>query len=169
MSYKAKIVEAIQEFNDRTGSSSIAIKKHIMAANPDLAWKNSVFLTTLSKSVADGDFIQIKKSYYKFPSYKLSSEYKKELADALNPKKPQKNKQRGPWKRRASAGLPDTSFYDHGRVVMEHEPEVMRPALWWTSSREGQSMWGGGSMSSVTIEACVIILIAVLLYRRKKN
>jgi len=80
MSYKAKIVEAIQEFNDRTGSSSIAIKKHIMAANPDLEWKNSVFLTTLSKSVADGDFIQIKKSYYKFPSYKLSSEYKKEVS-----------------------------------------------------------------------------------------
>ena len=74
MSYKAKIVNAIQEFKDRTGSSSIAIKKHIMAANPDLAWKNSVFLTTLKKSVADGDFVQIKNSY------KLSPEYKKKVS-----------------------------------------------------------------------------------------
>ena len=77
MSYKAKIVEAIQEFNDRTGSSSIAIKKHIMAANPDLEWKNSVFLTTLKKSVADGDFVQIKNSY------KLSPEYKKKVSRAF--------------------------------------------------------------------------------------
>jgi len=84
MSYKTKIVSAIQEFKDRTGSSSIAIKKHIMAANPDLAWKNSVFLTTIKKSVADGDFIQIKNSY------KLSPEFKKKLADALKPKKPKK-------------------------------------------------------------------------------
>mmetsp|Transcript_27889 Transcript_27889/g.55913 ORF Transcript_27889/g.55913 Transcript_27889/m.55913 type:complete len:159 (+) Transcript_27889:51-527(+) len=84
MSYKAKIVTAIEEFKDRTGSSAIAIKKHIIAANPDMSWKNSVFLTTLKKSVAGGDFIQIKNSY------KLSPEYKKKLTDALKPKKPKK-------------------------------------------------------------------------------
>eukprot|EP00587_Corethron_hystrix_P012752 CAMPEP_0113318506 /NCGR_PEP_ID=MMETSP0010_2-20120614/13047_1 /TAXON_ID=216773 ORGANISM="Corethron hystrix, Strain 308" /NCGR_SAMPLE_ID=MMETSP0010_2 /ASSEMBLY_ACC=CAM_ASM_000155 /LENGTH=158 /DNA_ID=CAMNT_0000175821 /DNA_START=81 /DNA_END=557 /DNA_ORIENTATION=+ /assembly_acc=CAM_ASM_000155 len=84
MSYKAKIVTAIQDLKDRTGSSAIAIKKHIMHANPEMNWMNSVFLTTLKKSVADKDFIQIK------GSYKLSPEYKKKLADALKPKKPKK-------------------------------------------------------------------------------
>mmetsp|Transcript_14832 Transcript_14832/g.32885 ORF Transcript_14832/g.32885 Transcript_14832/m.32885 type:complete len:221 (+) Transcript_14832:101-763(+) len=86
MSYKAKIVTAIQDLKDRTGSSAIAIKKHIMHANPEMNWMNSVFLTTLKKSVADKDFIQIK------GSYKLSPEYKKKLADALKPKKPKKKR-----------------------------------------------------------------------------
>merc|ERR1712210_38859 len=58
--------------------------KHIIAANPEMVWRNSMFLTTLKKSVASGDFIQIKNSY------KLSPEYKKKLADALKPKKPKK-------------------------------------------------------------------------------
>jgi histone H1/5 len=34
MSYKAGIVKAITELKDRTGSSSIAIKKHMQAAMP---------------------------------------------------------------------------------------------------------------------------------------
>jgi len=84
MSYKANIVKAIQDLKERTGSSSIALKKHIIAANPEMVWRNSMFLTTLKKSVASGDFIQIKNSY------KLSPEYKKKLADALKPKKPKK-------------------------------------------------------------------------------
>jgi histone H1/5 len=45
MSYKAGIVKAISELKDRTGSSSIVIKKHMQANMPkDKKWMNSVFL-----------------------------------------------------------------------------------------------------------------------------
>ena len=50
MSYKAGIIEAIQEHKDRTGSSSIAIKK-IMQAKlaTDKKWMNATFLAALKK------------------------------------------------------------------------------------------------------------------------
>jgi len=75
MSYKVKIVSAIQDLKDRSGSSAIAIKKHIMTSNPEMNWMNSVFLTTLKKSVTDGDFIQIKNSYKLTPEYKKKVNY----------------------------------------------------------------------------------------------
>mmetsp|Transcript_9208 Transcript_9208/g.17238 ORF Transcript_9208/g.17238 Transcript_9208/m.17238 type:complete len:147 (-) Transcript_9208:167-607(-) len=72
MSYKAGIVKAIDELKDRSGSSMIAIKKHMQANLPkDKKWMNSTFLTALKSGVASGDFVQVKNSY------KLSPEFKK--------------------------------------------------------------------------------------------
>lgn len=161
MSYKAGIYKANSDLKDRVGSSPSAIQKNIMTANPDLSWNNAVFKAALNKGVADGDLVRIK-NYYK-----LSPEYKKKMADKITAKKHYKKKW-GPGKRRASAGLPDASLYDHKRVATEHGREAMRPALRGPDSWEGQSAWGGGSMSSVTIGACLLILLAVVLYRRKK-
>ena len=85
MSYKAGIVKAITDLKDRTGSSSIAIKKHMQASLPSAKkWMNTTFLTALKTMKAAGDLIQVKSSY------KLSPEYKKKAADALKPKKPKK-------------------------------------------------------------------------------
>ena len=75
MSYKAGIVEAIQELKDRTGSSTIALKKIMQGKLPaDKKWQNTIFLSTLKKAVTDGDFVQVKNSY------KLSADFKKALA-----------------------------------------------------------------------------------------
>lgn len=63
MSYKQGIFEAIAELKDRTGSSMIAIKKHMQAKLPkDKAWQNNVFLSSLKASVASGALIQNKVS-----------------------------------------------------------------------------------------------------------
>jgi histone H1/5 len=44
MSFKAGIFKAISELKDRTGSSSIAIKKHMQANMPaDKKWMNATF------------------------------------------------------------------------------------------------------------------------------
>jgi len=85
MSYKAGIIKAIDVFNDRTGSSLIAIKKQMQASLPSgKKWANTVFLTALKSGVAKGDFIQVK------GSYKLSPELKKKLANAAKPTVPKK-------------------------------------------------------------------------------
>ena len=75
MSYKAGIVAAITELKDRTGSSSIAIKKHMQAnLSKDKKWMNATFLSALKKMVADGDLVQNKNSY------KLSADFKKKAS-----------------------------------------------------------------------------------------
>ena len=85
MSYKEGILSAISALKERTGSSSIAIKKHMQASLPaGKKWMNTTFLTALKSLTTAGDLIQIKSSY------KLSPEYKKKVADALKPKKPKK-------------------------------------------------------------------------------
>jgi len=95
MSYKTGIVKAIADLKDRTGSSMIAIKKHMQSSLPsDKKWANRVFLTALKSGVAAGDFVQVK------ASYKLSPNYKKKLADGLKPKKPKKKA--APKKKRSS-------------------------------------------------------------------
>jgi histone H1/5 len=82
MSYKAGIVKAITELKDRTGSSSIAIKKHMQAAMPtDKKWQNGMFLAALKKAVTDGVLAQTKSSY------KLTADYKKKATAADKPKK----------------------------------------------------------------------------------
>ena len=82
MSYKAGIVKAITELKDRTGSSSIAIKKHMQAAMPtDKKWQNGMFLAALKKAVADGVLAKNKSSY------KLTADYKKKATAADKPKK----------------------------------------------------------------------------------
>ena len=82
MSYKAGIFAAIAELKDRTGSSSIAIKKHMQANLPaDKKWMNATFLSALKKAVADGDLVQTK------ASYKLSPAYKAKAKKASKPKK----------------------------------------------------------------------------------
>ena len=64
MSYKAGIITAITGLKDRTGSSSIAIKKTMQASMPtDKKWMNAMFLTTLKKMVADGILTKVKDSY----------------------------------------------------------------------------------------------------------
>merc|ERR1712194_687597 len=98
MSYKAGIIAAITELKDRTGSSSIAIKKRMQANLPkDKKWLNGMFLNALKKAVADGDLTQTK------ASYKLSPDYKKKAAAALKPKKPKAPKKKAaPKKKKAT-------------------------------------------------------------------
>jgi len=82
MAYRAGIIVAITDLKDRTGSSSIAIKKHMQARLPaDKKWLNKSFLTALKKAVDDGDLVQSKSSY------KLSADYKKKSANVPGPKK----------------------------------------------------------------------------------
>ena len=82
MSYKAGIFAAITELKDRTGSSSIAIKKHMQANLPsDKKWMNGMYLKALKKAVADGELVQTK------GSYKLSAAYKDKAKKASKPKK----------------------------------------------------------------------------------
>ena len=96
MSYKAGIFSAVTELKDRTGSSSIAIKKHMQANLPaDKKWMNGIFLNTLKKAVVDGDLLQTK------ASYKLSPEYRKKAAAALKPKVKAPKKKPAPKKKAA--------------------------------------------------------------------
>ena len=96
MSYKSGIITAITELKDRTGSSSIAVKKHMQANLPaDKKWLNGMFLNALKKAVADGNLVQIKSSY------KLSPDYKKKAAAASKPKKTAPKKKTVPKKKAA--------------------------------------------------------------------
>ena len=94
MSYKAGIVKAISELKDRTGSSSIAIKKHMQANLPaDKKWMNATFLKALKDGVEAGDFVKVK------ASYKLSAAFK----DKSKPKKKAAPKKTAPKKKTVSA------------------------------------------------------------------
>ena len=69
MSYKAGIITAITGLKDRTGSSSIAIKKSMQATLPtNKKWSNAMFLCALKKMVADGILLKIKDSYKSVPT-----------------------------------------------------------------------------------------------------
>ena len=71
MSYKAGIITAITELKDRTGSSSIAIKKHMQANVPSgKKWLNATFLKALKTMVVAGDLNQTKSSYRLSPDFK---------------------------------------------------------------------------------------------------
>ena len=64
VSYKAGIFDAISALNDRTGSSSVAIKKHMQANLPeDKKWMNTVYLKALNKAVANGELTKNKRSF----------------------------------------------------------------------------------------------------------
>ena len=99
MSYKAGIVTAITELKDRTGSSSIAIKKHMQANLPkDKKWMNATYLAALKKMVADGDLVQNKNSY------KLSADFKKKSSKKkAAPKKKSAPKKKAAPKKKKSA------------------------------------------------------------------
>merc|ERR1711971_1079128 len=85
MSYKAQIIEVIQELNERSGSSMIAIKKIMQDRLPkDKKWLNATFLTALKNGVEKGELVKNK------ASYKLSPEFKKKLKKDAEPKKPKK-------------------------------------------------------------------------------
>ena len=99
MSYKAGIVKAITELKDRTGSSSIAIKKHMQAEMGDKKWLNGIFLKALKDGVAAGDFIKVK------ASYKLSPEAKAALKKKSAPKK-----KPAPKKKVSYVGCNDLAF-----------------------------------------------------------
>jgi histone H1/5 len=93
MSYKAGIITAITGLKDRTGSSSIAIKKSMQATLPtDKKWLNAMFLGALKKMVADGILVKVK------DSYKISADYKKK---ASKPKKAAPKKKTAPKKKAA--------------------------------------------------------------------
>jgi len=82
MSYKTGIITAITELKDRTGSSSIAIKKHMQDNLPaDKKWMNGMFLKALKDGVAAGDFVKVK------ASYKLSAASKTAAKKKAAPKK----------------------------------------------------------------------------------
>ena len=75
--YKAGVIVAITELKDRSGSSSIAIKKYMQASiSENKKWKNDTFLSTMKKMVVDGDLVQVK------ASYKLSASYKANLSES---------------------------------------------------------------------------------------
>eukprot|EP00985_Skeletonema_marinoi_P012535 scaffold6063_cov191-Skeletonema_marinoi.AAC.8 len=82
MSYKAGIIKASTELKDRTGSSTIAIKKHMQAEMGDKKWLNGIFLKALKDGVASGDFIKVKNSY------ELSAAAKTAAKKKAAPKKP---------------------------------------------------------------------------------
>ena len=83
MSYRAGIIAAIQSLADRTGSSSIAIKKHMEANLPkDKKWQNATFLSSLKTGVEKGEFLKNKNSY------KLSADLKKKLKGSSAAPKP---------------------------------------------------------------------------------
>jgi hypothetical protein len=87
MTYKQGIVGAIQELGDRSGSSSIAIRKVMQSKLPkDKKWLNATYLAALKTGVANGEFIQNKNSY------KLSAEHKKKLTKSSSSTKPTKKK-----------------------------------------------------------------------------
>ena len=77
MSYKAGIIAAITELKDRTGSSSIAIKKHMQANSlADKKWLNGMFLKALKEGVAAGTFVKVKGSYKLSASAKTAAKKK---------------------------------------------------------------------------------------------
>ena len=83
MTYKEGIIKAITDLKDRTGSSLIAIKKHMQAAFPaEKKWANGTFLLTLNKMVEGGLLIKDK------ASFKIAAEFKKKLTGET--KKPKK-------------------------------------------------------------------------------
>jgi|Transcript_3940 histone H1/5 len=74
MSYKAGIITAIQELGDRSGSSSISIKKHMQANLPkEKTWQNATFLAALKNGVEKGEFLKNRNSF------KLSADLKKKV------------------------------------------------------------------------------------------
>ena len=125
MSYAAGIITAITGLKDRTGSSSIAIKKTMQASMPkDKKWMNAAFLAALKKMVADGVLVQNKSSYKlgakakKAPKKKAAAPKKKSAPKEKSapkkkaaPKKAAQKKAAGagitPVKAAAAAALPD--------------------------------------------------------------
>jgi histone H1/5 len=100
MSYKAGIVKAISELKDRTGSSSIAIKKHMQANMPaDKKWMNATFLKALRDGVAAGDLIQVKGSYKLSAKAKTAGKPKKAPKKKAAPKKTAPKKKSAPKKK----------------------------------------------------------------------
>ena len=95
MSYKQGIIDAILELKDRTGSSSISIKKLMQSKLPaDKKWMNATYLAALKHGVASGDFVQVKNSY------KLSAPFKAKLNKP--PKKAKVVKKKAPAKKKAA-------------------------------------------------------------------
>ncbi|KAL3773368.1 hypothetical protein ACHAW5_006458 [Stephanodiscus triporus] len=69
--YRLGIMDAITSLKDRTGSSSIAIRKRMQACIPaDKNWTNHIFLGELKKMVAIGILMRTK------DCYKISADYK---------------------------------------------------------------------------------------------
>jgi len=87
-SYKEGIVNAINELKDRTGSSSIAIKKQMQANMPEgKKWMNGRFLKALKDGVAAGDFVKVKASYKLSPAAKAAAKKKAAPKKKPAPKK----------------------------------------------------------------------------------
>ena len=62
-SYKDMIIAAIVALKERSGSSSAAIKKHMLANNKGLDFKSHLLSGALKRGVAGKVFNQIKNSY----------------------------------------------------------------------------------------------------------
>jgi hypothetical protein len=72
MSHEEGVCVAIDELNDRKGSSMIAVKELMQANLPkDKKWLNGAFLDALKAGVAAGDLVQVK------GSCKFSADFKK--------------------------------------------------------------------------------------------
>ena len=100
MSYKAGIITAITGLKDRTGSSSIAIKKAMQATLPaDKKWLNAMFLGALKKMVADGILVKVKDSY---KISKAASKPKKAPKKKTAPKKKAAPKKKTAPKKKAA-------------------------------------------------------------------
>jgi len=110
MSYKAGIIKAITELKDRTGSSSIAIKKHMQANMGDKKWLNGVFLKALKDGVASGEFVKRKASYKLSAAAKTAAKKKAAPKKKASPKKKAVPKEEEGEEDNAYAGDESTVF-----------------------------------------------------------
>lgn len=102
MSYKAAIIDAIASLKDRTGSSSIAIKKVVQEKFPkDKKFVNGMFLNALKAAVEKGELVKTKGSFKlaKKPAAPKKPAVKKAAATAAPKKKTAPKKKAAPKKK----------------------------------------------------------------------
>ena len=97
MTYKEGIIAAITELKDRSGSSSIAVRKVMQAKMPkDKKWLNATYLAALKAMVKSGELVQVKNSY------KIAAETKKKMTAKPKTKAASKKKAAAPKKKASS-------------------------------------------------------------------
>ena len=70
------IIKAITDQNERGGSSTIGIRKHMQSRMPSHEkWQNGIYLNSLDKLIEEGTLVQVKSCY------KLSLDYKNRQKD----------------------------------------------------------------------------------------
>lgn len=133
MSYKEGVIKTIIAYNDRSGSSLIAIKRHMKDALPgDKKWSNSAFLRALKSAISKGELTKIK------GSYKLSAACKKKFVKAgkktmvlkakVIPKKKLPSK-----KKNISKATNTLSTKNEEKRVLDLKSKELEPGQGWTN------------------------------------